>query len=222
MASLTRWTWVWVNSGSWWWTGRPGVLQFMGSQRVGHDWATELNWTELKVWKLQFLIQTVLLTYNLNVLQPHEPTLIIDVSLQMVSGLITFWIFIAVKSHSLCKVPSRRSHRHWKFPPVHAVAAVFGQSSLVPRSLATLCPEPKTHDSCVHCSPHDAVKYQLASLTPSLSNFWLHLTQEMHYTLQCSSACTYLNTGFSKQYFSLWYFLFFPNSFFSLMPVITH
>ena len=46
MASLTRWTWVWVNSGSWWWTGRPGVLWFMGSQRVAHDWATELNWTE--------------------------------------------------------------------------------------------------------------------------------------------------------------------------------
>ena len=38
--------WVWVNSGSWWWTGRPGVLRIMGSQRVGHDWATELNWTE--------------------------------------------------------------------------------------------------------------------------------------------------------------------------------
>ena len=44
MASLTQWTWVWVNSGSWWWTGRPGVLQFMGSQRVGHNWVTELNW----------------------------------------------------------------------------------------------------------------------------------------------------------------------------------
>ena len=43
MASLTQWTWVWVNSGSWWWTGRPGVLWFMGSQRVGRDWATELN-----------------------------------------------------------------------------------------------------------------------------------------------------------------------------------
>ena len=42
MISWTRWTWVWVNSRSWWWTGRPGVLQFMGSQRVGHDWATEL------------------------------------------------------------------------------------------------------------------------------------------------------------------------------------
>ena len=38
--------WVWVNSGSWWWTGRPGVLWFMGSQGVGHDWANELNWTD--------------------------------------------------------------------------------------------------------------------------------------------------------------------------------
>ena len=46
MASRTRWMQVWVNSRSWWWTGRPGVLRFMGSQRVGHDWATELNWTE--------------------------------------------------------------------------------------------------------------------------------------------------------------------------------
>ena len=45
MASQTQWTWVWVNSGSWWWTGRPGMLQFMGLQRVGHDWAIELNWT---------------------------------------------------------------------------------------------------------------------------------------------------------------------------------
>ena len=45
MASLTRWTWVWVNSGSWWWTGSPGVLQSIGPQRVGHDWVTELNWT---------------------------------------------------------------------------------------------------------------------------------------------------------------------------------
>ena len=45
MASPTRWTWVWVNSGSWWWTGRPVVLRFMGLQRAGHDWATELNWT---------------------------------------------------------------------------------------------------------------------------------------------------------------------------------
>ena len=46
MASLTQWTWVWASSGSWSWTGKPSVLQSMGSQRVEHDWATELNWTE--------------------------------------------------------------------------------------------------------------------------------------------------------------------------------
>ena len=44
MASWTQWTLVWVGSGSWWWTGKPGVLQSMGSQRVRHNWATELNW----------------------------------------------------------------------------------------------------------------------------------------------------------------------------------
>ena len=60
MASPTRWTWVWVNSGSWWWTGRPGVLRFMGLQRVGHDWATELNWT-------------VLLTLSLNIVKAPAP-----------------------------------------------------------------------------------------------------------------------------------------------------
>ena len=47
MASLTQWTWVWVDSGSWWWTGRPGMLQLIRLQRVGHYWATELNWTDV-------------------------------------------------------------------------------------------------------------------------------------------------------------------------------
>ena len=50
MASLTQWTWVWVNFRSWWWTGRPGVLQSVGSQRVRHDWVTEMNWTEVPTW----------------------------------------------------------------------------------------------------------------------------------------------------------------------------
>ena len=53
MASSTQWIWVWVNSGSWWWTGRPGVLQFMGSQRAGHDCATELN--RWGAWGLEWL-----------------------------------------------------------------------------------------------------------------------------------------------------------------------
>ena len=56
MASLTQWTWVWVNSESWWWTGRPGVLQSMGLQRVGHDWATELKWTISRLMTYHYLI----------------------------------------------------------------------------------------------------------------------------------------------------------------------
>ena len=56
MASPTRCTWVWVNSRSWWWTGRPGLLQSMRLQRVRHDWVTELNWTidlENVLWALE-------------------------------------------------------------------------------------------------------------------------------------------------------------------------
>ena len=49
MVSLTQWTWVWVNSRSWWWIGRPGMLQSMGLQRVGHDWETELNWLTISI-----------------------------------------------------------------------------------------------------------------------------------------------------------------------------
>ena len=67
MTSLTQWTWVWVDSRSWWWTGRPGVLQFMGSQRVGHDWESELNWTELMILLLGILalVQTSPLAHGL-------------------------------------------------------------------------------------------------------------------------------------------------------------
>ena len=64
MASPTRWTWVGVNSGSWWWTGRPGVLRFMGLQGVRHDWENELNWTwfmaKILKWKLRSLCLCVL------------------------------------------------------------------------------------------------------------------------------------------------------------------
>ena len=52
MASLTQWTWVWVNFGSWWWTGKPGMLQSMGLKKVRHDWVTELNWISLSLFVL--------------------------------------------------------------------------------------------------------------------------------------------------------------------------
>ena len=64
MASPTQWTWVWVNCGSWWWTGRPGVLQSMGSQRVGHDWATGLNWLKDTKWNFSSNVRQHPLWYS--------------------------------------------------------------------------------------------------------------------------------------------------------------
>ena len=60
MALPTRWTWVWVSFGSWWCTGKPGVLQFMGSQRVGHNWATKLNWVSVMVFMGPVLVVVTL------------------------------------------------------------------------------------------------------------------------------------------------------------------
>ena len=60
MVSPTRWTWVWVKSRSWWWTGRPGMLQFTGSQRVRHDWVIELN---------SLFIRTVIFEYSRQILK---------------------------------------------------------------------------------------------------------------------------------------------------------
>ena len=69
MASLTWWTWVAASSGSWWWTGRPGMLKFMGSQKDGHDWATELNWTsmmKLRWYQSQHWVMTSSVFLNLS------------------------------------------------------------------------------------------------------------------------------------------------------------
>ena len=68
MASLTQWTWVWVNSRCWWWTGRPGVPQSMGSQRIGHNWAPELNWTD---WLLVTLSEAFKLVFLEEILFSH-------------------------------------------------------------------------------------------------------------------------------------------------------
>ena len=65
MASLAQWTGVWVNSGGWWWTGRPGMLQSMGSPRVRHLWVTELNWTSIVGAVPQFLVFLMLTMYSL-------------------------------------------------------------------------------------------------------------------------------------------------------------
>ena len=76
MASLTQWTWVWVDSGSWWWTGRPGVLRIMGSQRVGNDWETELTFTCWVFLCLFFLFRLLCLWCPFCRLKVHDSSLL--------------------------------------------------------------------------------------------------------------------------------------------------
>ena len=101
MASPTQWTWVWVNSGSLWWTGRPGVLRFMGLQRVGHDWVTELNW--MKNMQLQDLIDSSIHQIMFTKLTKHFFKVIINISCILESSAILqlFWIYLAIIPWSL-------------------------------------------------------------------------------------------------------------------------
>ena len=70
MASLTQWTWVWASFGSWWWTGRPSMLQSMGLQRVGNDWVTELNWGfGRQIWRK--IVWNIKLMCKINELRGH-------------------------------------------------------------------------------------------------------------------------------------------------------
>ena len=88
-ASPTQWTWVWVNSRSWWWTGRPGMRWFMGSQRVGHNWATELNWTDEL--GMEFLGHMVILCLTSSVDTLHFYSRITLSSWSLTSGSRFIW-----------------------------------------------------------------------------------------------------------------------------------
>ena len=91
MASPTQWTWVWVNSGSWWWTGRPGMLQFMGSQSQTwlNDW-TELNWTDNVVLILLLIYICHMHTSSLSLLLcSYIPSLSLSLSLCL---SLSLWI----------------------------------------------------------------------------------------------------------------------------------
>ena len=88
MASPTQWTWVWINSGSCWWTERPGVLLSMGSQRVRHDWVTELNWVHFSSVTQSCLIQSM--DCSKWVSSSHQVAKVLELQLQHQSFQ---WIF---------------------------------------------------------------------------------------------------------------------------------
>ena len=101
-ASLTRWTWVWTSFRCWWWTGKPGVMRSMGSQRVGLNWATELNWFCLMTWGRDSIAGLILVIYpNWH----HQPVLSKWDHSQLASSFIYLFIFeyfaLASGSHSM-------------------------------------------------------------------------------------------------------------------------
>ena len=107
VASQTRWTWVWASSRSWWWTGNPGVLQFMGLQRVRHDWVTELNWC----WIL-WITNIEVIFWNSHTIRMFIGTLNDNEKLEgKIKGLSTsewinndafiHWMYIAMKKNEL-------------------------------------------------------------------------------------------------------------------------
>ena len=110
---LWGWTWVWLNSGSWWWTGRPGVFQLMGSQRVGPDWATKLNWTELgKNTEVvcHSLLQWTTLCQNsppwpVHLGWPYTAWLIVSLSLTRLGSMWSDWlVFCDCSFQSICSL----------------------------------------------------------------------------------------------------------------------
>ena len=118
MASLTQWTWVWVNSGSWWWTGQPGVLRFMGSQRVVHDWAAELNWTETKVG----VISITLSQTHAVLTKPCDATNLLDSQRPAWMGVPrqrSKKLFFLTRHLNLLMMPPISNSLHQKFPYLH-------------------------------------------------------------------------------------------------------
>ena len=93
MASPTQWTWVWVNFGSWWRTGKLGVLQSVGSQRVRHDWVTELNWTDVCVYILQIFFIYLPIDIHFSC---YNILAIINAAAMNIEMHISFWICVFI------------------------------------------------------------------------------------------------------------------------------
>ena len=160
MASLTQWTWVRANSGTWWWTGRPGVLQSMGLPRVRHDWATELNWLFLSTFLCRF--------WSVHSSNPSYSHICCKLLCIFPGGTSGKELACQCRRHkrlrfdpSVRKVPWRRA---WQPTPVFLLRESQGQRSLVGYSqlgckeLDMISDLAHTHYCCgmfklLHCTP---------------------------------------------------------------------
>ena len=115
MASLTRWTWGWVSSGRWWWTGRPGMLWFMGLQWVGHDWATELNWRLICETEFSHILPTLALGWRWERLNT-------EMVISSVQSLSCIWLFVTPMNHSTPGLPVHHQLPEFTQTHVHRVS----------------------------------------------------------------------------------------------------
>ena len=116
MASLPLWTWLWANSGGWWWTGKPGMLQSMGSQRVGHNWVTELNcqWKGARKWGPGLLSQVLWLPVRWVCVSAHH--------LHDAQDTHVFIILSLLCQAPLCLAPEAKRHQTRRSPSSPRVA----------------------------------------------------------------------------------------------------
>ena len=127
MASSTWWAWIWLDSECWWWTGWPGMLRFTGSQKVRHDWTTELNWNELiPFWLVEFLMRNQLITDRSSLyIIWHFPSVsfnILSFSLTLVS-LITMCLGCSYLALSFLEVCASQSWLTTSFPILGKLSA---------------------------------------------------------------------------------------------------
>ena len=181
--SSTQWTWVWVNSRSWWWTWRPGILQSMGSQRVGHNWATELNWSLLPTspdissqsfsWTFLPSVQASLVAQRLKCLPPMRETWVqslgqedpLEKEMATHSSIIAWRIPWMEKPGRLQSTGSQRVGHNWATSPSPPV-----QFSSVAQSCPTLC------DPMNRSTPSLPVHHQL----PEFTQTHIHRVQWCH------------------------------------------
>ena len=157
MASPTQWTWIWVDSRSWWWTGKPGLLWFIGSQRVGHDWATELNWTDVRKLRSKFIIPPQKTTNCFGIICWKDyPFLTVSGAFEVNPLLIYMWVYFwtlySVPLHLSLYQQPWYDRRKWQPTPVFLPGKSHDRRSLVGYS-PWVCKESDVTERfhCLHC-----------------------------------------------------------------------
>ena len=190
MVSPTQWTWVWANSGSWWWTGRPGMLRSMGSQRVGHNWTTELNWNIQNISipkdsRTKYLSYTLLQIFKFRILPLRlhllpSKTYALEKEMATYSSVLAWRIPGTGEPDGLPSMGSHRVRHDWS----DLAAAAAAKHMPIGKCIAVQLKRPKYIS--ISCEIQSGVVYQMYGFllelriqadkgTFTLNKYYLHL-----------------------------------------------